>query len=215
MHAATMNEISRSTPFDRMEPPLTSHFPSGTFSTERLILDRPTPADIEDIVEIHTDPRTNIHNPAGPSSREQCEERLAGWLRDWEMDGHGVWVVREAVDGPVIGAGGISRKTLRGHAVWNLYYRFRPSAWGRGYATELARYAVALPDSIVGGIPIVAIVRPTNTESARVAVKAGLTLIGRVPYGGADSDVYSSHSFDLHSGTDRNATDPTNYGPPK
>lgn len=165
--------------------------------TERLVLDRPHPSDLEDIFEIHSDPRTNMHNPAGPSSRAFCEERLARWMTEWHNDHLGVWVVREKVEGPAIGVGGLSHKMLGEQEVWNLSYRFRPESWGNGYATELARFAIRLPGSDVADHPIVAIVRPSNIESANVARKVGLQLIGRIPYGGVDSDIYSSQVFDL------------------
>ncbi len=56
----------------------------------------------------------------------------------------------------------------------NLYYRFTPSAWGKGYATELARTAVALAREHLPQWPVIALTRVENTASIRTAERAGL-----------------------------------------
>lgn len=56
----------------------------------------------------------------------------------------------------------------------NLYYRFTPSAWGQGYATELARTAVALAQTHFPHWPVIARTRAGNIASMRVAERAGL-----------------------------------------
>ncbi len=60
------------------------------------------------------------------------------------------------------------------HEALNLYYRFTPSAWGQGYAAEMAHMAVALARQHLPGLPVVALVRPANIPSLRTAERAGL-----------------------------------------
>lgn len=56
-----------------------------------------------------------------------------------------------------------------------LGYRFKRSAWGRGYATEAARAvaAYALDPAGAGLSELIGVTYPENTASQRVLLKAG------------------------------------------
>src|SRR5258708_39837118 len=73
-----------------------------------------------------------------------------------------------------IGFGGVEHRVWRERDVLNLYYRFTPSAWGQGYATELARIAVSLARTYLSQWPVVARTRANNIPSIRTAERAGL-----------------------------------------
>jgi RimJ/RimL family protein N-acetyltransferase len=74
----------------------------------------------------------------------------------------------------VVGYCGVKAMRAHGQPVLNLIYRFRPSAWGRGYATEAAIAAVAWAEQHQPDFTILARVRPANKASQNVALKAGL-----------------------------------------
>ena len=62
--------------------------------TARLTLRRPRPGDGPAMFEIHGDPLTNRHNPAGPDpDLETSAATLRDWVRRWESDGYGYWAV--------------------------------------------------------------------------------------------------------------------------
>ena len=63
---------------------------------------------------------------------------------------------------------------LHGMKVLNLFYRFATSAWGQGYAGEAATMVTAWASRHVPDLPLIARVRPANTASQRVAIRAGL-----------------------------------------
>ena len=63
---------------------------------------------------------------------------------------------------------------LNGLKVLNLFYRFDPSAWGQGFASEAATAVVAWAARRVPDLPLIARVRPANVASQRVAIRAGL-----------------------------------------
>ena len=140
--------------------------------TRDLWLRRPTAHDLAALVEVEADPRTNTHSPTGPPSPEQVEQRLQEVLEIWGRLGIGYWAVEQ--EGVVIGIGGLRPAVLHGRDCWNLYYRLRPEAWGRGFATQLAREAVAVAQDRDRALPVVARTRPTNTRAQRVASAAGL-----------------------------------------
>ena len=64
---------------------------------------------------------------------------------------------------------------LHGEPVLNLFYRFAPSAWGRGFAGEAAGAVTAWAATHVADLALIARVRPADTASQRVAERAGLS----------------------------------------
>lgn len=150
--------------------------------TERLLLCVPTTEpDVADAYfAIHGDPATNVHNPAGAMVDPGTGAPVLDiWRRHWREEGFGYWVVRNPQDGQVLGFGGV-RPVVHDEDFVNLYYRFRPSAWGKGYATELGRAALALAAKAAPGVPVVALIRPRNEPSIHVAQRLGMRLEGEV-----------------------------------
>lgn len=148
--------------------------------TERLLLCLPTPDVADAYFAIHSDPATNVHNPAGSMLDPRgAAPILESWQRHWREQGYGYWVVRDPATGEVLGFGGV-RPPLPGEDFLNLYYRFRPTAWGKGYATELGRAALGLAAKATPGAPVVALIRPRNEPSIRVAQRLGMRYDGEV-----------------------------------
>ena len=156
--------------------------PSERTPGGRLLVRRPTRDDLDDVFRIHGDPRTNVHNLAGPGrDLESCRNLLATWLAHWDTYGFGYWVVEIADTtctdhraGAVVGFSGVRHMVWLGRPVLNLYYRFALEAWGRGYACEVARYAVQWATSTHPDLPVLARTRPGNIASRRVAEAVGL-----------------------------------------
>lgn len=73
------------------------------------------------------------------------------------------------------------RVARRHGAVWNVYYRLSPAAWGHGFATELASAARAAAAASNLQLPVVAYLLEHNTGSRRTAERVGLTLAWRGP----------------------------------
>jgi RimJ/RimL family protein N-acetyltransferase len=75
----------------------------------------------------------------------------------------------------IIGYAGVTRMLMHGRRpVLNLVYRFVPEVWGRGFATEAAAPVVSRALDEMPAETIVARVRPDNSSSQNVALKAGL-----------------------------------------
>jgi RimJ/RimL family protein N-acetyltransferase len=148
--------------------------------TERLLLCRPTVADADAYFAIHADPVTNMYNPAGPLLDRLEGVRLLGlWDQHWREHGVGYWTVRDPGSGAVLGFAGV-RPALPGGDGLNLYYRFTPSAWGRGYATEAGWAALDRAALCAPGERVTALIRPDNEASVRVALRLGMVPDGMV-----------------------------------
>ena len=121
--------------------------------------------------------------PTSPSgrhtSRDATEQFVRTSIADWHLAGLGYWSVREEPNGPIIGCGGC--RLVSDKDRWNLYYRFAPEVQGRGYASELARAAVAAANEVDPARPVVAYMLEHNTASWRVAERVGLTRVWAGP----------------------------------
>ncbi|NMO16680.1 GNAT family N-acetyltransferase [Pyxidicoccus fallax] len=164
--------------------------------TERLLLRALRETDLEVMYAIHADPETNRYHPGGLSptpTLDAARARLDLWLGDWAGRGVGYWAVeRREAPGVVIGFGGVRHRELEGQQVLNLAYRFTPSAWGAGYATELAREALSLAGTHIPDVPVVAIISVANAPSLRVAERLGMRFDRLIDYEGFPSRVYLS-----------------------
>jgi len=149
----------------------------------RLALSPLTPADLESVFGVYSDPKTWQHLPAGRhSSREQSRQVIDGAITSSREHGIGQWALRVGVHGAdealaagtFIGTGGANMTPA---LVWNLGYRLSPAAWGRGFATEIARAAVTAVRAQNDSAAITARVLSNNPASARVAIRAGLNKV--------------------------------------
>ena len=126
------------------------------------------------MVDIHTDPRTNRFNP-DPPDVAQASETVTTWLAHWTEHGYGYRAVTELGGAEVIGVTGVRPREFHGEKVLNLGYRYRPEAWGKGYAVEAAQgvldfYARELPS-----MPVLVSMAVDNKPSIRVAERLGFT----------------------------------------
>lgn len=145
----------------------------GAARTARLTLRAPGATDLAPVYRIHHDPATNAFNPAGPDPDEAASAvRLREWQQHWQDFGFGYWTVES--EGVVVGFGGLRHARWLHRPVLNLYYRFGPEAWGRGYAAEMATHAVRSAEGAGPALPVIARTKAENLPSQKTALAAGL-----------------------------------------
>lgn len=107
------------------------------------------------------------------SSLRDCRRYLAAHERQRRRVGCAPWVVVERETKATIGFGGLYDDPFdRGWGV-EVGYFFAPAAWGKGYATELTQFCVALAREQARWPRLRAFAHPGNTASHRVLLKAG------------------------------------------
>jgi RimJ/RimL family protein N-acetyltransferase len=153
-----------------------------TLTSARLIYRAPTPADLDRLYAIYSDPQTQQFNPSGPMTEAaQAEALLARWTEHWEIHGYGWWAIaRREAPYQVIGFGGIAFHDYLGEQRMNLGYRFAVEAWGQGFATETGRTALYQAFVTLGLSEVYGFVRPANIASARVLEKIGMQRCGEL-----------------------------------
>lgn len=146
--------------------------------TERLILRRFTPEDVEHLVELDSDPEVMRYLTGGKqTSREKIATETLPWLlSEYESgDGFGRWAAIEKQTGAFIGWFGLRRHEDTPAGEVELGYRLRRSAWGRGYATEGSRALIRKGFTELGVLRVVANTMTVNQASRRVMEKLGMT----------------------------------------
>jgi RimJ/RimL family protein N-acetyltransferase len=157
--------------------------------TARLLLRPLAEADRRTVLEIQTDPRTNQFNPRPPSEAEAFS-KFDHWLTHWAEYGFGYLAVIETATGAFLGIAGPQIRDFAGELMLNLYYRFHPSAWGQGFATETAAAVVDWAERELPRYPVLISVAVDNKPSIKVAERLGFTHYTESEYDGALSRHY-------------------------
>lgn len=143
--------------------------------TARLIL-RPFEAgDTEAFVALNADRNVMRYYPHA-YTRDFSLECLGNYAARWRDDGFGFAAVIEKATGAFLGLNGLSyfRIALPFAPVVEIGWRFVPSAWGKGYASEAARAWLAFGFESKGLEEIVSFTAHQNTPSQKVMQRIGL-----------------------------------------
>jgi RimJ/RimL family protein N-acetyltransferase len=143
------------------------------FETQRLFVRHFTPDDLDDFAALCANPDVMISMGDGQTLPR---ETVAHWIdvcqTKYATRGYGTSAVFEKESGQFVGYCGVVRAP--GLDFDEVIYAFIPSAWGKGYATEVARPMIEYVFRVSSLDTIYATIAPTNTKSQNVAGKLGL-----------------------------------------
>jgi RimJ/RimL family protein N-acetyltransferase len=143
--------------------------------TERLILRRFAPADLDHLVELDSDPEVTFFITGG--APEFDRSMLDGWLAEYERwPGYGTFAAIEKSSGAFLGWFHLRPEGQHPDEP-ELGYRLRRDAWGKGYATEGSVTLVEKAFSELGASRVWANALTVHAASRRVMEKAGLRLV--------------------------------------
>src|SRR5689334_17372706 len=143
--------------------------------TARLALSPLTPDDAAFFYEL-SDHRTAEQRAAGEEwPAPFLTEAMGKFGTDWANEGIGYHLVRLGdASGPAIGIAGVRLGSLDSTGHLNVYYHIVESEQGKGYAVEATRAALdARGAAGHGDLPVLALIRPENAVSRRVAERLG------------------------------------------
>lgn len=145
--------------------------------TERLVLRRFGERDVDNLVELDSDPDVMRYiNGGRPTARQEIESEILPAFLDYyrRFEGFGFWAAIEKSTGEFLGwfhlrppEGGAADEPELG-------YRLRKSSWGKGYATEGSRALIDKAFTELGAGRVYAETMVVNLASRRVMEKAGL-----------------------------------------
>jgi RimJ/RimL family protein N-acetyltransferase len=160
-----------------------------TLRTDRLQLRMFRPDDLEAYAAMCADPEVMRYLGDGKAlSRADAWRQMAMILGHWQLRGFGLWAVEERASGDLVGRIGFFQP--EGWPGFELGWMLRRASWGKGYATEGGRRALAHAFTELGRTHLISLIRPTNQASIRVAERLGQSLEGRTELFGHEALVY-------------------------
>lgn len=141
--------------------------------TPRLAFRQMTGDDLDDMAGLLGDPEVMRHYPR-PMTRAEAGSWIEWNQRLYRQHGYGLWLVTLRTTGGFVGDCGLTPQEIEGATELEVGYHVRAALQGRGYATEAAAACRDHARDVLGARRLVAIVRPDNRASQRVAAKIGL-----------------------------------------
>jgi len=168
---------------------LLEHLP---IRTERLRLTVMDETWLDDLAAMLADPVVMTYFPRA-MSRLESEHWLRRNTERYRLHGTALFaVIRDGAAGPqFLGDCGLVVRRIGSRTHLELGYHFAAAAWGHGYATEAARASLALGFAHTTAPEIIALIRPENQPSRRVAQRLGMHVSGAVLHAGLVHDVWS------------------------
>jgi len=150
--------------------------------TDRILLRRFTPADVDNLVDLDSDPEVMRYLSGGIATpRDEIENSiLPAFLRYYERgDRYGFWAAIERSTGDFIGWFHFRPDANASPDEPELGYRLRKAAWGQGYGMEVSRALLRKGFTEFGAERAFASTYEHNLASRRVMEKVGMRLVRR------------------------------------
>lgn len=143
--------------------------------TERLILRIYAEKDKTDLINLFTDAAVMKHVGDGVMTGEQAEDWWRKLFDKFYPKGLKIWAAFTK-DGVYIGHAGIYPRPTK-EEDWEFVYFLRRDAWGKGYASEIARRIIEYGFEDLNLREVFATVDNDHAASIRVLEKAGMDFL--------------------------------------
>jgi RimJ/RimL family protein N-acetyltransferase len=161
-------------------PPIASPLPD--VQTDRLDLRRFRHDDLDELAEVFEHPEVWRFPYGRGFTRSETQVFLDLQIAEWNALGFGCWVARTHEDGRLIGYVGLSVPTFLPDILpaVEVGWRFAPTVWGKGFATEGATAALEQAFTTLALDRVCSVPQADNPLSAAVAERLGMTLVRHV-----------------------------------
>ena len=144
--------------------------------TERLLLRRLLPEDLDDLFALYSDPEIRKYFPEGTLTYDETREEL-----EWFLNGHpahpelGLWATIYKETGQFIGRCGLLPWTIDGRAEVEVAYLLAKEYWRQGFGTEAAGAILAYGFEHLQLSRLICMIDRENLASIGVATNIGMT----------------------------------------
>jgi RimJ/RimL family protein N-acetyltransferase len=146
--------------------------------TEHLILRAFCEADMDAMASMYADTEVpRFITPDGlPKDREYAWRTMTNLMGHWMLRGFGMWAVEEKASGRLAGyVGPYYPETWPDKEIgWTIAREL----WGKGYASEAARAALAYARDTLKWPRVIHVIDPANLRSVAVAERLGSKRVG-------------------------------------
>lgn len=145
--------------------------------TERTRLRPHCLTDFDDIAALWSDPTVLEFISPTPLRRSEAWTRLLRYIGHWSVLPYGYWVIEDKQTGEFLGEVGFAdwkreiEPSLEG--LPEIGWLIKPSAQGKGLATEAVKAALHWGDSHISAKDIVSIIHQDHQKSINIARKVG------------------------------------------
>jgi RimJ/RimL family protein N-acetyltransferase len=146
-----------------------------TLTTERLVLRPFRATDLDAHAAMNADPSV-MRFIGEVEDRAAAFRSMCAYVGHWHFRGYGPWAVEERATGAFVGRAGLVR-----FEPWTdveVGYALVPSAWGKGYASEVAARSLRYAHEVVGARGVASHILQGNTGAIRVAERLGARYAG-------------------------------------
>ena len=158
--------------------------------TKRLILREMTPNDVDDLLEVLSDPEAMQFYPR-PFDRQMTQAWIERNIQRYTQHGFWLWAIIFKENGKLIGDCGLVVQEVDGVEEIEIGYHIRRDLWGKGLATEAAQACRDYGFSQLGFDKLISLINPVNIASRRVAEKNGMRLIKEMEWRNKPTCVYA------------------------
>jgi len=134
-------------------------------------------ADLDEVGALYGDDAVMEFVDGGVRTREQTKSALAAAERCWRAEGWGLWVIRDATTGGLIGEAGLQHLFDVDGAPTDFGFTVARRFWDQGYATEAGHVILQDAWDRYSGDLIHAVTDPENSRSDGVLHKLGFRLV--------------------------------------
>lgn len=166
------------------------HDQDTEITTNRLILRRFRKDDLDTYAKIMGDREVGKWFPRGDGyTPEESEKSLKAILKHWGEHGFGIWAITDKANGVLLGRCGLN--LIGETSEVEVDFVVSPNSWGKGYATEAAKAALAYGFQKLKLQNIIGLAKPENTASRRVIEKIGMQFKRNAEYWGITCAYYA------------------------
>ncbi len=157
--------------------------------TDRLILRMwREEKDFEAYAAMTADPEVMRFLGGKPFDRMEAWRNMAFHVGHWQLRGYGHFAVEEKASGEFVGRIGFMNPV--GWPAFEIGWTLARQVWGRGYATEGARRALAYAFDELDKDHVISLIHPQNKNSIGVAERLGERVEGKTELFGNELLIY-------------------------
>jgi ribosomal-protein-alanine N-acetyltransferase len=161
--------------------------------TDRVILRRLQPDDLDDLAALYQDPDIRRYFPEGTLTRAETTKELA-WFTNGGDPAHprlGLWAAIHKETRAFIGRSGLIPWVIEGRTEIEIAYLIAKSHWRQGLGAEIAAALVHYGFAELRLSRLIALIDPQNEASRRTAIKAGLRFERDMLHEGTPCSIYA------------------------
>jgi [ribosomal protein S5]-alanine N-acetyltransferase len=149
--------------------------------TKRLILREFSLNDVDDLLEVLSDPIAMQFYPK-PFDRQMTQTWIERNMQSYIRHGFGLWALILKASGQLIGDCGLVAQKVDDSDAVEIGYHVRRVLWGQGFATEAAQACREYGFNQLDCNRLISLINPENIASRRVAEKNGMRLIKQMTW---------------------------------